>query len=83
MLYYWLWDKIACSTFNITWESAMNNWADNFTKHFSGKYQKKFTKIKYDLDAMQSSPVKVCYYSTSVTCENDTHIHANESFSDI
>ena len=82
MRYYWLRDKIAQATFNIKWESAKQNSADYFTKHFTSKYNNRDTRKKYVLDATPSSPARVCYYSTYVTAKNSAHICAHQTLQD-
>ena len=81
MRYYWLRDKIAQAKFNIKWESAKQNSADYFTKHFTGKYHRD-TRKKYVLDATPSSPARVCYYSTCVTAKDNARISAHQTFRD-
>ena len=80
MRYYWLRDKIARATFKVLWESAKNNSADYFTKHFTGKYHRN-TRTKYVLDDTPSSPARVCYSSTGATCEDGAHIRAHQFLS--
>ena len=60
MCYYWLRDKQEMKQFKLSWERALQNLADYFTKHFSAMHHKhiRFKYVFDDTDVLR--PARVC-----------------------